>query len=129
MDLCGPRLCLRHRALGRRRCDWPAALCERIAPFTPRTLASSARNWLPALRTWPWPVRTRADPARHSPRPTRVRGLLHATPPDVVPLARTRSPGRITWLGRTDMPLVASEACQASSESMAPSAGKVTEAH
>src|SRR5215217_3005909 len=32
MDLCGPRLCLRHRALGRRRCDWSAALCERIAP-------------------------------------------------------------------------------------------------
>jgi hypothetical protein len=31
--------------------------------------------------------------------------------------------------GRTDMPLVASEACQASSESMARSAGKVTEAH
>ena len=29
----GPRLCLRHRALGRRRCDWSAALCERIAPF------------------------------------------------------------------------------------------------
>ena len=30
-----------------------------------------------------------------------------ATPPDVVPLARTRSPGPITWLGRTDMPLAA----------------------
>src|SRR5512133_2152565 len=33
MDLCGPRLCLRHRALGLRRCDRSAALCERIAPF------------------------------------------------------------------------------------------------
>jgi hypothetical protein len=32
MDLCDPRLCLRHRALGRRKCDWSAALCERLAP-------------------------------------------------------------------------------------------------
>jgi hypothetical protein len=32
MDLCGPRLYLRHRALGRRRGHWSAALCERVAP-------------------------------------------------------------------------------------------------
>src|SRR5215213_2541082 len=87
MDLCGPRLYLRHRALGRRRCDWSAALCEGIAPFMPRTLARTARNWLPSLTTIPWPVRTRADPPQHSsPRPTRVGGCFMPARSDVVPL-------------------------------------------
>ena len=63
MDLCGPRLCLRHRALGRRRCDWSAALCERIAVLG-RVLAAAWRATLVAVAEG----RTRSRRARRSSR-------------------------------------------------------------